>query len=223
MKDLGYAFTIFLLTLGPIKIVAPFFLATHRMDRRTILLIALRSTVVATLIAVFIALSVVSTMANLHVSIEAVAIGGGILLLIASIRTVSGFTPIETPSVGAIVDEALTNGGARPTAPAVKIPWLGTPVLSPIAIPTIITPIGVVSILVFADASIGDKAYEFQLTGVLLSIMAMNFVAMAAAGHITRLLHVPILQILGWVLSSVQAGLAVQLIISALRRLNIIP
>lgn len=38
MRDLFYAFTIFLLTLGPIKVVAPFFLITHRNNQRTILL-----------------------------------------------------------------------------------------------------------------------------------------------------------------------------------------
>jgi multiple antibiotic resistance protein len=221
MKDLTYAFTIFLVTLGPIKLVAPFFLMTHKFGRRTILLLALKSTLVAALIAEFIVVSVVSIMAAWHVSIEAVAIAGGILLLIASMRAVSSLTLIETPAAGSAVEE--TSHDAQPAATAIKLPWLGNPVLSPIAIPMIITPIGVVSILLFADGSRGDTGYQLQLSGVLLSIMALNFVAMLAAGAITRRLGIPILQVLGWVLSSVQAGLAVQLIIGALRRLAIIP
>ena len=115
------------------------------------------------------------------------------------------------------------NRDVPPAASAVKIPWLGTPALSPLAIPTMITPIGVVSILLFADGSIGDPDCQLRLSGVLLSIMALNFVAMIAADPITRRLGVPILQVLGWVLSSVQAGLAIQLMIGALRRLHIIP
>jgi multiple antibiotic resistance protein len=214
MKDLTYAFTIFLVTLGPIKIVAPFFLITHRVERRTVLRLALKSTIVATSIALFIVVSVVSIMAKWHVSIEAVAIAGGVLLLLSSMRSVSSLTLIETP----VAEEA---GSAQTAAWAVKIPWLGSPALSPIAIPTIITPIGVVAILIFADGSVGDTGYQLKLSGILLSVMALNFLAMVAAGPMTRRLGIPILQVLGWVLSSVQAGLAVQLIIGALRRLDV--
>ena len=223
MKDLAYAFTIFLVTLGPIKIVAPFFLMTHTNDHRTILVLAFKSTIVATIIALFVAISVVSIMAKWRVSVEAVAIAGGILLLVTSIRTINGFTLIETPSAVSAHSETAANDCTTPSAAAARIPWLGNPVLSPIAIPTIITPIGVVSILCFADAAVGDDVYQFQLIGVLLSIMALNFVAMILAGPIMRVVGVSILQAFGWVLSALQAGLAVQLIIAALRQLNIIP
>jgi len=223
MKDLAYAFTIFLVTLGPIKIVAPFFLMTHSKDQRTILVLAFKSTIVATSITLFIALSVVSTMAKWRVSVDAVAIAGGILLLVTSIRTINGFTLIEPPSAVSRHNETSVTGYTNPPASAVKIPWLGNPVLSPIAIPTIITPIGVVSILCFADAAVGDDVYKFQLIGVLLSVMALNFVAMILARPIMRVVGVSILQTFGWVLSALQAGLAVQLIIAALRHLHIIP
>jgi multiple antibiotic resistance protein len=223
MKDLAYAFTIFLVTLGPLKIVAPFFLITHGKDRRTILVMAFKSTIVATLIALFVATSVVATMAKWRVSVDAVAIAGGILLLVTSIRTINGFALIESPAAVSGYNEASLNGPQNPPALAVKIPWLGSPVLSPIVIPTIITPIGVVAILCFADAAVGDNVYKFQLTGVLLSVMALNFVAMVLAGPIMRVVGVAILQTSGWVLSALQAGLAVQVIIAALRHLHIIP
>jgi small neutral amino acid transporter SnatA (MarC family) len=49
--------------------------------------------------------------------------------------------------------------------------------------------------------------------------MAANFVAMMLAGPIMRAVGVPVLQIVGWVLSAVQAGLAVQIFISAVQNL----
>jgi len=223
MKDLVFAFTIFLVTLGPLKIVAPFFLITHGKDRRTILVLALKSTIVSTVIALFVASSVVSTMEKWQISIEAVAIAGGILLLVSSIKTISGFALMETPAAEPACDEGSAKEDVHPAPSVVKVPWLGNPVLSPIAIPMIITPIGVVSILCFADAAIGDDAYYFRLIGVLLSIMALNFVAMVMAAPIMRLVGVPILQTVGWVFTALQAGLAVQLIIAAFRRLHIIP
>jgi hypothetical protein len=58
---------------------------------------------------------------------------------------------------------------------------------------------------------------------VLLGIMALNFVAMILAGPIMRVVGVPILQTIGWLLLALQAGLAVQSIIGALRRLHMVP
>jgi hypothetical protein len=84
MRDLFYAFTIFLLTLGPIKVVAPFFLITHRNNQRTILLFALKSTIVATSIALFIVVAVVSTM--LGWALSSVQAGLAVQLIIGALR-----------------------------------------------------------------------------------------------------------------------------------------
>jgi multiple antibiotic resistance protein len=221
MKDLTAAFTIFFITLGPVKIVPPFFLMTHDLDQRTIRLLALKGTIVSTAIALFVTIVVSSVMKNWRVSADAMAIAGGILLLVTSIKAISGFALIETPPAKARQDEAAAEAG--PSSPALKTPWFGKPVLSPLAIPTVITPIGVVAILFYADAAVDDNDYKVQLIGLLLGVMALNFVAMIFAGPIMRVVGVPILQTVGWLLSALQAGLAVQIIIEALRRLHLVP
>jgi multiple antibiotic resistance protein len=223
MKDLAAAFTIFLVTLGPVKIVPPFFLMTHDQEQRTIWLLALKSTVVATAIAIFVAIVVSVLMDKWRVSVDAIAIAGGILLLVTSIRVIGDFNLLETPVAKGGLDEAGVKGNNDPSSLALNTAWLGKPVLSPIAIPTIITPVGVVAILFYADAALGDDDYRLQLIGVLLEVMALNFVAMVLAGPIMRLVGVQILQTIGWVLSALQAGFAVQAIIGALRRLHTIP
>jgi multiple antibiotic resistance protein len=224
MKDLAAAFTIFFITLGPIKIVPPFFLMTHDKEQRTIRLLALESAIVATAIALFVAFVVSAIMQNWRVSADAVAIAGGILLLVTSIRGISDFVLIETPVTKTVDSEAAVGGDASsPQSTSLNPPWLGKPVLSPIAIPTIITPIGVVAILFFADAAVDDFSYRIQLIGVLIGVMTLNFIAMNLAAPIMRVVGVPILQTMGWLLSALQAGLAVQAIIGALRRLHIIP
>ncbi len=223
MKDLAAAFTIFFVTLGPVKIVPPFFLMTYDQERRTIWLLALKSTVVATIIALFVAIVLSALMEKWRVSVDAIAIAGGILLLVTSIRAIGDFNLLETTVTKAEYDEATGKGNADPSSSALTTAWLGKPVLSPIAIPTIITPIGVVAILFYADAALGDDDYRIQLIGVLLEVMALNFVAMVLAGPIMRFVGVPILQTIGWLISALQAGLAVQAIIGALRRLQVVP
>jgi multiple antibiotic resistance protein len=71
MNDLAAAFTIFFITLGPVKIVPPFFLLTHDKDQRTILTLAFRSAIVATAIALFVAIVVSAIMQNRRVSVDA--------------------------------------------------------------------------------------------------------------------------------------------------------
>jgi multiple antibiotic resistance protein len=223
MKNLAYAFTLFFVTLGPVKTMPAFFLLTHKADQRTIWLLALKGTVVATGIALFIALIASGILEKWTVSVDSVAISGGIMLLITSIKALTVFSLIDIPAVGTAHGEEAEAGEPHTRESLTEMHWLGKPVLSPIAIPIIITPIGVVAILFFAGQAAGDDAFKLQLIEVLLVIMAMNLVAMILAGPIMRSLGLPILEIIGWVFSALQAGLAVQAILAALRRLHIVP
>jgi multiple antibiotic resistance protein len=206
VKDLAYVFTLCFMTLGPLKTIPAFFLATRNSDRCTIAVLAARSTAVATLIVLFVDLVASGTMVKWRISMEALAIAGGVVLLISSVKTLSEFHLIETPT------EAVT-------APA-STRWMGRPVLSPLAIPAIVTPIGIVVILYFAAVATNDTAFHVQWIGLLLAIMATDFLAMLFAGPIMRRIGVPVLQIIGWVFSALQAGLAVQILINALRQLG---
>jgi multiple antibiotic resistance protein len=211
--DLASASVLFFVTLGPVKILPGFFLLTRGAEQRAVWQLALKSTIVATGIVLFTALIASGILAKWHVSMDSVAISGGIVLLIASIKTLTVFNPVDVPEGD--------DGPVRP--PLATIPWLGRPVLAPIAIPMVITPVGVAVILFFAGQVVGDDAAKLQLVEMLLSIMAMNFVAMILAGPIMRAIGLPIMQIFGWVVSAVQAGLAVEIVVAALRRLHVVP
>jgi multiple antibiotic resistance protein len=213
MKDLAYAFTLYFATLGPVKTIPAFFMATHNADRRTVLTLAAKSTAVATAIVLFVALVASGVLVTWRVSIEAIGIAGGVMLLITSIKTLSGFSPIDTPA------RVESNDSQKPSA-ALDTRWMGRPVLSPLAIPSIVTPMGIVVVLFFAGIAAGDSGLQIQLVSLLLVIMAANFVAMLLAGPIMRVVGVPVLQIVGWVFSALQAGLAVQFMITALQRLD---
>ena len=210
MKDLAYAFTLFMATLGPTKTIPVFYLATQTSDWRTVLKLAAKSTLVATAIVLFVAFSASGALASWQVSIEAVEIAGGIVLALAAVKT------LTSPSFAA---DAPT--GAPPALePKQSTGWLGRPVLAPLAVPGIVPPVSIMVVLFFAATALGDAQMQTELAVLLVAIMAMNFVAMLSARVIMRLVGVPVLQVTGWVFSALQAGLGVQAIISALRALH---
>lgn len=212
MNDLAYAFTLCFATLGPTKTIPVFYLATRSADWRTVLVLAAKSTIVATLIVLFVALSASRTLREWRVSTEAVGIAGGIVFVIAAIRSLTRFNFGDAPpQPGTVADGLIPPPSGR---------WLGRPVLSPLAVPAIVPPVGIMVVLFFAATALGDAQQQTQLAGLLLAIMAVNFVAMVCAAPIMRVVGVPVLQVTGWVFSALQASLGVEAIIDSVRALH---
>jgi multiple antibiotic resistance protein len=209
MKDLAYAFTLCLATLGPTKTIPVFYIATRTADWRTVLALAAKSTLIATAIVLFVALSASGTLATWQVSIEAVEIAGGIVLALAAVKT------LTSPSFGDAQTVAAAASDSKQSTS-----WMGRPVLAPLAVPGIVPPVGIMVVLFFAATALGDAQMQAELAVLLVAIMAMNFAAMLCARLIMRVVGVPVLQVTGWVFSALQAGLGVQAIISALRALE---
>jgi multiple antibiotic resistance protein len=211
MKDLAYAFTLCLATLGPTKTIPVFYLATRTADWRTVVALALKSTLVATAIVLFVALGTSGTLASWQVSIEAVQIAGGIVLALAAVKT------LTSPTFG----DAPSGTGGAPSDTKQSTAWLGRPVLAPLAVPGLVPPVGVMVVLFFSTLTVGDAEMQSDFAILLAVIMAMNFAAMLCARLIMRVVGIPVLQVTGWVFSALQAGLGVQAVISALHVLNI--
>lgn len=207
MTDLAYAFTLYFVTLGPLKTIPAFFIASSAADRRTTVALAVRSAIVATGIVLFVALVASGVMVTWRVSTDAMAIAGGGVLLMGAIRTLTTFQLGGPPA-----------GSAAPPVP-VSLEWMGGPVLSPLAIPSIVTPIGIVVVLYFSGLALHDPALQGRLVGLLLVMMSLNLVAMLYARPVMRVVGLPVLQVIGWVFSALQAGLAVEVLIGAARRL----
>jgi multiple antibiotic resistance protein len=211
MKDLAYAVTLCFAILGPTKTIPVFYLATRTADWRAVVALAAKSTTVATLIVLFVALIASGTLLTWRVSNEAVAIAGGLVLVITAVKALTEFGFGEPAPIA-----PLSDGVAPPRTAA----WMGRPVLTPLAVPAIVPPIGIMVVLFFAGTALGDPWLQAQLVGLLLAIMAMNFTAMLFARPIMRIVGVPVLQVTGWATSALQAGLGVQAIISSLQALQ---
>lgn len=218
MTDTAYVFTIFFLTLGPLKIIPSAAAATAGMGWRDVLATAFKAALLSTLIALAIFYGGNHIVSAWRVSVEAIAIAGGALLFVTALKIITNFSLAEMPAAPAAANPA--------TAPAqdwrTLFGMLKRPVLSPIVLPATITPIGVVALFYFAAATHDNPAAQQSIVLVLLQIMGFNFIAMALARPILRVAGLAVLQALGWVLSALQAALAIQIILGSLRRLNVL-
>lgn len=219
MTDTAYVFTIFFLTLGPLKIIPSAAVATAGMGWRAVLATAFKAALLSTLIALAIFYGGNHIVSAWRVSVEAIAIAGGALLFVTALKIITNFSLAEMPAAPA---------AANPTsAPAqdwrTLFGMLKRPVLSPIVLPATITPIGVVALFYFAAATHDSPVSQQGIVLVLLQVMGFNFIAMALAKPILRVIGIAVLQAIGWVLSALQAALAIQIIIGTLRHLNVLP
>ena len=204
-------FPIFITTLGPLKTIPVFHSLTRNAPLRYRAELALRSTLEASLVAGFVVLVASRTMEDLQISHDAMAIAGGLILFVTALRAIMDFS-LATPAPEAPEDEE------RP-----RLTWMDRPTLSPLAVPTIVTPGGVVAILFFLARAGEDDSIRTNVVLMLALMMLANLVGMVLAPSIMKIVRLAPLQITGWVFAVLQAGMAIQAILNALERLRIVP
>ena len=163
--------------------------------------LALKGTMVATAISFLIALVMTGVAASWRVSSDDLRLAGGILLFAAA-REIIG-------QVG------------RPASPLTPALSSKQPGVTPLAIPLIVTPWGVTAILFFADLAYGDSKMLVVVIGILVLIMALNLVGMLLARQIIACVGMITFEVLGWIFAVLQAGLAVDAIVTSLRDLEL--
>ncbi len=198
MIDMVFVFTIFMVTLGPIKVIPGFYNYTkdhEPSDRRSL---AVRGAIFATIICLVIAAVMPGLATSWQVSPGELRIAGGILFFAAAYKMINP-DPVLAPP--------------EPTR---------NPAISPIAIPIIITPWGAAAIMIAMGLAATSAELTTMVISNLLTIMALNFAGMLFAHIIIRLTGVVFFKILGWVFGVLQAGLAVHIIIAGLRSVGFI-
>ena len=196
---------ILFVTLAPSKIVPIFHLTTRGVGPSHRRSIAIRAFFLSALVVTFIVLVLTRTRVSWGVSTGAVSIAGGVILFGVAYRSIMAFDGLEAPV-----------SAPEPASSA----WLGRPVLTPLAVPTIITPSAVAALIVFFDLSSvqhgAQPTYFITVAGLLMS----NLAAMMGADLVIRLIPVALFQVVGWAFAILQAGFAVEVTISALQRLT---
>jgi multiple antibiotic resistance protein len=193
-----FIFTIFMLTLGPIKTVPAFFAMTQDQAPADARVLALKGTAVATAVSLLIALVMTGVAASWRVSADDLRLAGGILLFAAS-REIIGQLSRPAPPQPAVAHRK--------------------PAVTPLAIPIIVTPWGVTAILFFAELAYGDAKALSSVIGILLLVMLLNLVGMLLAKQIIARVGMITFQVVGWIFAVLQAGLAVDAVVTSLRNL----
>ena len=198
-------FTIFFITLGPLKILGPFVQRTHGLDDAAVRQIAVRAFLMATISGIAGGFLGAVLLANWHISIGAMVIAGGLVFLLVGLRQLlEQYEPPHAPDVNI---PALP---ASPTAAALKLLF-----------PIVLTPFGIAAVIVLLALS-PDGGRTQLIVGMVVVVMLLNLIAMLFARRILVGATIVVLQILGAVLGILQAGLAVQIILRGLRDLKII-
>ena len=203
----GDIFVLFFLTLGPLKAILPFARATHGTELAFQRTVAWRATAIATVIALVVALLAPLVLGNWHVSPPAISITTGIILFTQALGII-----MQLP--GAMAGSAGAQTSPSPPSPAIAV--------FPIAIPAILTAPGIAAIAAIIALNKHDLGHEAVVVVMLLLVMVLNLLTLWNNETILRHGLAGILPVVGWVLAVLQAALAVQIIIHALRVLEVL-
>jgi multiple antibiotic resistance protein len=189
------------LRLGPIKILIPFVTMTRGSEtrfRRRLVTRAILFSAAALALAGMLGRVMLE---NFQISLPVLAMTGGIILFLVALQTVlqqSAAVPGLPQEGGQPVDLSLA--------------------LTPLAFPTIVTPYGIAAVIVFATLATGRHDQEITVAGIVLLILALDWLAMLFAETILRWIGTA-LHVLAVVLGVTQAALGLQLILDNLLHL----
>jgi multiple antibiotic resistance protein len=137
-----------------------------------------------------------------HVTIPALKIAGGIILLLVALHMVMGEMGSEEKE------------GVEAAEPSLDI------AIFPLAVPMLATPQGIVTIVAMTAAATTSQL--IMIVVFSLAIMAFNLLVLLAAGRIVKVIGVSGVQVIAKIAGILLAALAVQLMLLALQDLGVL-
>lgn len=181
--------------IGPLQAIPLFASATAGMDRRAQIHTAFVAAGVAALALALAVLIGAGAMSRAGTSRSSLIIAAGVILAMTALRNILG-TAAGPPA------DKRRNGKVA---------------LTPIAIPGIVTPVGVAILIIFASY-FPDSADKLSLLGVTAAILVLDLLAMLGANWFLRAVGTAPLVLLGAVFGVLQAAMAVEMIVSGILR-----
>jgi multiple antibiotic resistance protein len=198
----GAIFTLFFVTLGPLKILGPFAQLTRDTDETTMRQIAVRAFVLAVIAVVAGGFGGRTLLENWGISAAAMLLSGGIIFALVGLNLV-----LEQYQPAHPVPPPLP---AAPMAAAMRITF-----------PIVVTPYGIAALIVVLTDS-PDVERTAAVLALLLAVMVLNLLTMLYARRIMGGVTVMALQIIGAVLGVLQVALAIDMILRALHELALL-
>jgi len=203
MEEFSFIFTIFFMLLGPVKLIPSFAGLTRGADVRFKRGVAIWGAVIASVLCAFVALAGGTLLVKYRISIDALRISGGLVLLIAALKGI--FQKPQPPDLGSGTPSAIQLAA------------------SPVAVPSIVPPAGIAAILIFMMCAPRYPGMAQAIAICLAVMMVLDFLVMY---FIDLVMKTPglmiVLTVLGSVLVFVQACLAIEMILNAFKNLGVI-
>ena len=158
------------------------------------------------MIAVAVAVLAPLVLTNWHVSPPAIIITGGIILFYQALQ-------IIMRTLAAMQGSASPQPSPSPPSQTIAV--------FPIAIPAILTAPGIAAIAAIIALNKHDLGQEAIVVILLLVVMVLNLLTLWNTEAILKRGVAGVLPVVGWVLAVLQAALAIQIIIHALRVLEV--
>jgi multiple antibiotic resistance protein len=192
--------TVLLVTIGPLKALIVYATLTARADADFRRQVAIKTVTTAAIVTLVFVLAGEMLLQIFHVSLPALKIAGGIILLLFAIGMIMGGHGDEED---------------KPKALSLDI------AVYPLAMPMMATPQGLVALTAIAAAQ-PNLLWVGVLALIVLAIMALNLACLLSADRIIKAIGPSGLQIIAKVAGVLLTGLAVQLMILGFRDLGLI-
>ena len=199
----GEVFTLFFVTLGPLKVLGPFAQQTRGLEPAALRGVALRVFVLSLAALAMGGWIGRSLLDSWHVSLPALLIATGIIFFLVALHVV--LEQYEPPH-----DAAPPPLPAKPMAAALRL-----------TSPTVVTPYGVAALIAVLSAT-EDTVREGMIWGILFGVMVLNLLAMLCAHAVMHGVVLLGLRLLGAVLGVMQVALAVEIMLRAFEDLGIL-
>lgn len=197
----GLAFTTLFATISPISVAAMFAALTATMNARTRRTLAVRGTLIAGVILLGFALLGEYLLTALGISLAALRISGGILLLLIGIDKVFARSD---------------NGAATNPAERREAEIKDDISVFPLATPLLAGPGAMgATILLMADVK-GNLPYQLAVVSALVAILLLTLITLLSAGKLQKMLGVTGMHVVGRVMGVLLAALAVQFILDGI-------
>jgi multiple antibiotic resistance protein len=206
--SLSQIFTLFFLTLGPLKVIGPFAAMTRGRDQGFKRQLALNGFVIAVIATVAASTVGVNILRKWGVSVEALLFTAGVVLFLVALRQVlEQYAP----------EEHHQPPSAAPVVPVSALAF------TPLAFPTIVTPYGIAIVIALATGAPASERSIARVLGIAAIVLVLDLLAMLFADSILKTPYVAaVLRILGATLGVLQIALGIQAILGALRLMGVV-
>ena len=195
------SFATFFATIGPVDVAAMLAALTPFHTSRERQKLAVRAVSIATMILLFFAFGGKALLDGLGISLAALRISGGILLLILAISMVFGKDAGSGRSTEAETSEAMQKKDIA---------------VFPLAMPLIAGPASTGSALLLMAGTQGDLLQQAAVIAGMLTVLALTLLLFMAASGIQRLLGITGLHVISRMAGMVLAALAVQFMLDGI-------